>query len=230
MGELNFFLGLQIKHMEDDIFFNQSKYIKEMLKKFGLEDSKPMKTLMSSDTKFMKDKECESVDSTKHRDMISSLLYLTTSRPDIMFSVCLCAHFQEDPKTSHLEAVKHIFRYIKGNMHLGLWYPEGTDIKIIVYADSGYAGDYMDQKSTSGAIDLSKNPVQHLRTKHIKIRHHLLQDNVQKGNISIEKVLSVDNIADILTKPLKRESFNFLRLGLRIMEHIPSPGSGGIID
>ncbi|GJT30049.1 retrovirus-related pol polyprotein from transposon TNT 1-94 [Tanacetum coccineum] len=267
MGELNFFLGLQIKQMEDGIFFNQSKYIKEMLKKFGLEDSKPMKTPMSSDTKLTKDEECESVDSTKYRGMIGSLLYLTASRPDIMFSVCLCARFQEAPKTSHLEAVKRIFRYIKGTTHLGLWYPKGTGIETVVYADSDHAGDYVDRKSTSGictfvgccltswfskkqtalaistteaeyvsaekacqqalwmkqalidydvrlddvpimcdnkgAIDLSKNPVQHSRTKHIEIRHHFLRDNVQKGHISIEKVSSVDNIADILTKPLK---------------------------
>ncbi|GJV33505.1 hypothetical protein Tco_1393905 [Tanacetum coccineum] len=72
-----------------------------------------------------------------------------------------------------------------------------------------------------GTIDLSKNPVQHYRTKHIEIRHHFLCDNVHKGHISIEKVLSVDNIADILKKPLKRESFNYLRLGLGMMEHIP---------
>ncbi|GJW50697.1 retrovirus-related pol polyprotein from transposon TNT 1-94 [Tanacetum coccineum] len=116
MGELNFFLGLQIKQMEDGIFFNQSKYIKEMLKKFGLEDSKPMKTPMSSDTKLTKDEECESVDSTKYRGMTDSLLYLTTSRPNIMFSVCLFARFQEAPKTSHLEAVKRIFQYIKAVM------------------------------------------------------------------------------------------------------------------
>ncbi|GJT20727.1 retrovirus-related pol polyprotein from transposon TNT 1-94 [Tanacetum coccineum] len=275
MGELNFFLGLQIKQIEDGIFFNQSKYIKEMLKKFGLEDSKPMKTPMSSDTKLTKDEECESVDSTKYRGMIGSLLYLTASRPDIMFSVCLCARFQEAPKTSHLEAVKRIFRYIKGTTHLGLWYPKGTGIETVVYADSDHAGDYVDRKSTSGictfvgccltswfskkqtalaistteaeyvsagkacqqalwmkqalidydvrlddvpimcdnkgAIDLSKNPVQHSRTKHIEIRHHFLRDNVQKGHISIEKVPSADNIADILTKPLKRESFNYLR-------------------
>ncbi|GJX39021.1 retrovirus-related pol polyprotein from transposon TNT 1-94 [Tanacetum coccineum] len=150
MGELNFFLGLQIKQMEDGIFFNQSKYIKEMLKKFSLEDSKPMKTPMSSDTKLTKDKECESVDSTKYQGMIGSLLYLTTSRPDIMFSVCLCARFQEAPKTSHLEAVKRIFRYIKGTTHLGLWYPKGTGIETVVYADSDHAGDYVDRKSTSG--------------------------------------------------------------------------------
>ncbi|GJX87460.1 retrovirus-related pol polyprotein from transposon TNT 1-94 [Tanacetum coccineum] len=242
MGELNFFLGLQIKQMEDGIFFNQSKYIKEMLKKFGLEDSKPMKTPMSSDTKLTKDEECESVDSTKYRGMIGSLLYLTASRPDIMFSVCLCARFQEAPKTSHLEAVKRIFRYIKGTTHLGLWYPKGTGIETVVYADSDHAGDYVDRKSTSGictfvgccltswfskkqtalaistteaeyvsagkacqqalwmkqalidydirlddvpimcdnkgAIDLSKNAVQHSCTKHIDIRHHFLRDNV----------------------------------------------------
>ncbi|GJW49353.1 retrovirus-related pol polyprotein from transposon TNT 1-94 [Tanacetum coccineum] len=251
MGELNFFLGLQIKQLEDGIFFNQSKHIKEMLKKFGLKDSKPMKTPMSTETKLTKDEEGESMDNTKYRGMIGSLLYLMAGRPDIMFSVCLCARFQEDPKTSHLEAVKRIFRYIKGTAHLGLWYPKGPDIEIVVYADSDHAGDYMDQKSTScictfmgccltswflkkqtvlaistseakyvsaekacqqalwmkqalidygislddipimcdnkGAIDLSKNPVQHSRTKHIEIYHHFLRDNVQKRNIFIEK-------------------------------------------
>ncbi|GJT73594.1 retrovirus-related pol polyprotein from transposon TNT 1-94 [Tanacetum coccineum] len=145
MGELNFFLGLQIKQMEDGILFNQSKYIKEMLKKFGLEDSKPMKTPMSSDTKLMKDEVCESVDSTKYQGMIGSLLYLMTSRPDIMFSICLCARFQEAPKTSHLEAVKRIFRYIKGTTHLRLWCPKGTGIETVVYADSDHAGDYVDR-------------------------------------------------------------------------------------
>nr|GEV99088.1 retrovirus-related Pol polyprotein from transposon TNT 1-94 [Tanacetum cinerariifolium] len=242
IGELNFFLGLQIKQLEDGIFFNQSNYIKEMLKKFSLEDSKPMKTPMSSDAKLTKEEECDSVHSTKYRGMIGSLLYLTASKPDIMFSVCLCARFQEDPKTSHLEAVKSIFRYIKGTTHLGLWYPKGTDIETTVYADSDHTRDYMDQKSTNrictfvgccltswfskkqtalvistteaeyvsaekacqqalwmkqalidydirlddvpimcdnkGAIDIRKKPVQHLRTKHIEIRHHFLRDNV----------------------------------------------------
>ncbi|GJZ10197.1 hypothetical protein Tco_0544956 [Tanacetum coccineum] len=105
---------------------------------------------MSSDTKLTKDEECESVDSTKYRGMIGSLLYLTASRPDIMFSVYLCAHFQETLRTSHLEAVKRIFRYIKGTTHLGLWYPKGTGIETVVYADSDHAGDYVDRKSTSG--------------------------------------------------------------------------------
>ncbi|GJX39247.1 retrovirus-related pol polyprotein from transposon TNT 1-94 [Tanacetum coccineum] len=128
VGELNFFLGLQIKQMEDGIFFNQSKYIKEMLKKFGLEDSKPTKTPMSTEIKLIKDDEAKSVDSTKYRGMIGSLLYLTASRLDIMFSVYLCARFQEYPKTTYL----------------GLWYPKGTGIETIVCVDSDHAGDYVD--------------------------------------------------------------------------------------
>nr|GEW39096.1 uncharacterized mitochondrial protein AtMg00810-like [Tanacetum cinerariifolium] len=120
-----------------------------MLKKFGLEDSKPIKTPMSSETKLTRDEDGESVDDTKYRGMIGSLLYLRASRSDIMFSVCLCAHFQEDHKTSHLEAVKRIVRYIKGTTHSGLWYPKGTGVETIVYADSDHAGDYVDRKSIS---------------------------------------------------------------------------------
>ncbi|GJT55507.1 retrovirus-related pol polyprotein from transposon TNT 1-94 [Tanacetum coccineum] len=253
MGELNFFLGLQIKQLEDGIFFNQSKYIKEMLKKFGLEDSKPMKTPMSTETKLTKDEEGESVDNTKYRGMIGSLLYLTASMPDIMFTICLCAHFQEDPKTSHLKAVKRIFRYIKGTTRLRFWYLKGSNIETVfskkqtalvisttevkyvsarkacqqalwmkqALVDYGISLDDIPiMCDNKGAIDLSKKPVQHSHTKHNEIRHHFLRDNVQNGNISIEKVSSEDNIADILTKPLKRELFNYLRLGLGMIEQI----------
>ncbi|GJU88096.1 hypothetical protein Tco_1300519 [Tanacetum coccineum] len=105
---------------------------------------------MSSETKLTRDEDGESVDNTKYHGMNSSLLYLIASLSDIMFSVCLCANFQEDPKSSHLEAVKRISRYIKGTTHLGLWYPKGTGVETIVYADSDHARDYVDHKSTSG--------------------------------------------------------------------------------
>ncbi|GJY12188.1 hypothetical protein Tco_0381497 [Tanacetum coccineum] len=97
---------------------------------------------MSSETKLTRDEDGESVDNTKYWGMIGSLLYLTTSRSDIMFSVYLCARFQEVPKTSHLEAVKRIFKYIKGTTYLKFWYPKGTGVETIVYADSDHAGDY----------------------------------------------------------------------------------------
>ncbi|GJY28544.1 retrovirus-related pol polyprotein from transposon TNT 1-94 [Tanacetum coccineum] len=114
---INIFWVLSKQQMEENIF-NQSIYIKEKLKKFGLEDSKPTKNPMSMEIKLTKDDETNSIDSSKYRGMIGSLLYLTASRPDIMFSVCFCARFQENPKTTHLEAVKHIFRYIRMNSPL----------------------------------------------------------------------------------------------------------------
>ncbi|GJX45562.1 putative reverse transcriptase domain-containing protein [Tanacetum coccineum] len=109
---------------------------------------------ISTKIKLTKDDEADSVDNSKYRGMIGSLLYLTASRPDIMFSVCLCACFQENPQTTHLEAIKRIFRYIRGTSHIGLWYPKGTRIETIVYADSDHASNYVDRKSTSGFCTL----------------------------------------------------------------------------
>ncbi|GJU56425.1 retrovirus-related pol polyprotein from transposon TNT 1-94 [Tanacetum coccineum] len=230
MGELNFFLGLQIKQFEDGIFFNQSKYVKEMLKKFGLETAKPIKTPLSSETKLTRDEKGQPIDDTKYCGMIGSLLYLTASRPDIMFSVCLCARFQEAPKTSHLEAIKRIFRYIKGTSHLGLWYPKGTRLETIVYADSDHARDY---KQTAFAISTTKAEYvsagkacqQALWVKQALVDYEVKFNDVpvlcdNKGAIDLSKnpVASEDNIADILTKPHKREPFNLLRLGLGLME------------
>ncbi|XP_071727380.1 uncharacterized mitochondrial protein AtMg00810-like [Rutidosis leptorrhynchoides] len=150
MGELMFFLGLQIKKLEDGTFINQQKYIHEMIKKFGMENSKPMATPVATNVKLTLEGEGKSFDSTKYRGMIGSLLYLKASRPDIMFSVCLCARFQENPMTSHVEVVKRIFRYLKGTMHLGLWYPKFTGVDIMCFADSDHGGSMIDRKSTSG--------------------------------------------------------------------------------
>ncbi|GKB54194.1 hypothetical protein Tco_0904947 [Tanacetum coccineum] len=267
--------------MNDGIFFNQSKYIGEMLKKVGLENFKVTKTPMSRKRVLTLDKDNESIDSTKYRGMIGSLLYLTASRPDIMFSVCLCARFQEDPKVSHLKAVKRIFRYIKGTQHLGLWYPRNTGVNVMVYANSDHAGDVVDRKSTSGiftfvgscltswflkkqtsransitesdyvaagkacqqalwmkqafvdynimlnevlilcddkcAINLTSSPIDYPRTKHIEIRHHFLKDNVAKKHITIDKIPLEENVTNILTKPLEKGQFGYLRLVLGLM-------------
>nr|KYP40644.1 Retrovirus-related Pol polyprotein from transposon TNT 1-94 [Cajanus cajan] len=114
MGELNFFLGLQIRQTKNGIFINQSKYCKELLKRFGMENAKSMATPMSTTCYLDKDEVGKSIDVKKYRGMIGSLLYLSASRPDIMFSVCLCARYQSNPKESHLSAVKRIMRYLLG--------------------------------------------------------------------------------------------------------------------
>ncbi|KAK8663836.1 hypothetical protein V6N13_083641 [Hibiscus sabdariffa] len=157
MGELSFFLGLQIKQRKDVIFINQAKYIKEKLKKFGMENVKPQATPMSSSTKLDKDEEGKCVDSKLYRSMIGSLLYLTASRPDIMFSVCLCARFQANPKESHLKAVKRIFRYLLDTPSLGLWYPRDSTFDLHAYSDADYGGCKIDRKSTSGTCQFLGN-------------------------------------------------------------------------
>ncbi|KAK2990925.1 hypothetical protein RJ640_021900 [Escallonia rubra] len=148
MGKLNFFLGLQIKQSKDGIFINQAKYTKELLKRFDMEESNAFDTPMSSSLKLDKDEKGKDVNIKRYRGMIGSLLYLTANRPDIMFSVCLCARFQACPKESHLVAVKRILRYLKGTHDLGLWFPKNTSyFDLVVYSDADYAGCKTERKS-----------------------------------------------------------------------------------
>ncbi|GKA62825.1 putative ribonuclease H-like domain-containing protein [Tanacetum coccineum] len=99
---------------------------------------------------LVKDADADEVDEHLYRSMIGSLMYLTASRPDIMFAVCACARFQVSPKTSHLLAVKRIFRYLKGKPSLGLWYSKDSPLELVAYTDSDYAGATLDRKSTTG--------------------------------------------------------------------------------
>ncbi|KAJ9544167.1 LOW QUALITY PROTEIN: hypothetical protein OSB04_023874 [Centaurea solstitialis] len=154
MSELTFFLGLQIKQSEKGIFINQGKYVLDMLKKFDLTSCTPMKTPMAPPLSLDKDSKGKPVDVTLYRGMIGSLLYLTGSRPDIMYSTCLCAHYQAEPKESHLTAVKRIFRYLKGTPNLGLWYSKDSGFDLTAYSDSDFAGCKIDRKSTTGGCHL----------------------------------------------------------------------------
>nr|GEU86971.1 hypothetical protein [Tanacetum cinerariifolium] len=141
---------IYINQKEDGIFINQDKYVAEILKKFGLTEGKSASTPIDTEKPLLKDTDGENVDVHIYRSMIGSLMYLTSSRPDIMFAVCACARFQVTPKVSHLYAVKRIFRYLKGKPHLGLWYPKDSPFDLVAYSDSDYAGASLDRKSTTG--------------------------------------------------------------------------------
>ncbi|GJX76483.1 putative ribonuclease H-like domain-containing protein [Tanacetum coccineum] len=149
MGELTFFLGLQVQQKEDGIFISQDKYLAEILKKFNYTNVKSASTLVDLEKPLVKDGDVDDVDVHLYRSMIGSLMYLTASRPDIMFAVCACARFQVTPKTSHLLAVKRIFRYLKGKPTLGLWYSRDSPFELVAYTDSDYAGATQDRKSTT---------------------------------------------------------------------------------
>ncbi|GJU85278.1 ribonuclease H-like domain-containing protein, partial [Tanacetum coccineum] len=135
---------------EDGIFISQDKYVAEILKKFNYTNVKSASTPVYLEKPLVKDGEADNVDVHLYRSMIGSLMYLTTSRPDIMFAVCACARFQVTPKTSHILAIKRIFRYLKGKPTLGLWYSRDSLFELVSYTDSDYAGATQDRKSTTG--------------------------------------------------------------------------------
>lgn len=247
-----------------------------------MDNAKEIATPMSTSCYLDKDENGKPVELTKYRGMIGSLLYLTASRTDIMFSFCMCARYQASPRESHLAAVKRIMRYLVWTKDMDLWYPKGDTCNLVGYSDSDFAGCKLDRKSTSGtchflgsalvswfskkqasvalstveaeyiaagsccaqiiwmkqqlldygvqldhipircdntsAINLTKNPIQHSRTKHIEIRHHFIRDHVQNGDCVLEHVGTTKQLADILTKPLNKESFFYIRRELGILD------------
>ncbi|GKC66074.1 retrovirus-related pol polyprotein from transposon TNT 1-94 [Tanacetum coccineum] len=250
MGQISFFLGLQISQNPRGIFINQAKYANEILKKFDLHKSDPVDTPMVERTKLDEDLSGIPVDQTKYRSMIGSLMYLTASRPDLVFAVCMCARYQSRPTKKHLEAVKRVFRYLQGSINMGLWYPKDTamtnSIRRMRYAgcqdtcrstsgSAQFLGDklvsWSSKKQTSMSISSTEaeyivmsalccNNVQHSRSKHIDIRHHFIREQVEKGVVELYFVRTEYQLADIFTKALPRERFEFIlpRLGMKCMK------------
>ncbi|GJV68570.1 hypothetical protein Tco_1484079 [Tanacetum coccineum] len=152
----------------------------------------------------------EDVDEHMYRSMIGSLMYLTSSRPDIMFDVCVCSRFQVNPKVSHLYAVKRIFRYLKGQPKLGLWYPKDSPFDLVAYTDSDYAGASLDRKSTTREakyVAASSCCGQVLR-----IQNQLLDygDSNEKKLIQMIKIHTDKNVTDLLTKAFDISRFQYL--------------------
>ena len=148
IGELNHFLRLQISQQESGIFISQSKYAKNLVKKFGLESTSFVRTPMSPNVKLTVDLLSKSVDSSLHRSMIGSLLYLTASRPDINYSVGVCVGYQANPKESHMIALKRIIKYVKSTADFGVWYSKDINDVLARYSNADWVGNADDRKST----------------------------------------------------------------------------------
>lgn len=279
-----YFLGVEIDQSQNEIFLCQKKYAAEVLSKFGMEDCNPVNNPMVPGTKLSKDMEGEDVDPSLYKQLIGSLMYLTATRPDIMFVVCFLSRFMVQPKAAHLLAVKRVLRYIKGTLQMGLLYTSFGEGSLQAYTDSDFAGDIDSGRSTSGyaflmsnaavawsskkqpivtlssteaeyvaasfcatqclwmkrilsnfnqaeeeecvtilcdnssSIKLSKNPVLHGRTKHIQVRFHFLRELVKEEEVNLVHCGTQDQIADIMTKPLKLETFIKLRKMLGVQE------------
>ncbi|GJY54346.1 retrovirus-related pol polyprotein from transposon TNT 1-94 [Tanacetum coccineum] len=241
MGQMSFFLGLQISQSPRGIFINQSKYASEIVKKYGMISTDSVDTPLVEKSKLDEDLQGKQVDATLYRCMIGSLMYLTSSRPDLIHVVCLCARYQAKPTEKHLQAVKRIFRYLKGTINMGLWYSKDTGMSLTTYADADHAGCQDTRRSTSrsaefldygfqfnkiplycdnkSAIALCCNNVQHSQAKHIDVRYHFIKEQVENGIVERYFVQTKYQLANIFTKPLPRERFNFLieKLGMRSM-------------
>ncbi|GJQ89413.1 retrovirus-related pol polyprotein from transposon TNT 1-94 [Tanacetum coccineum] len=254
MGQMSFFLGLQVSQSPRGIFINQAKYALEILKKYGMDLTDPVDTPMVDRLKLDEDLKGIPVDQTRFRGMVGSLMYLTASRPDLVFAVCMCARYQAKPTKKHLEAIKHlmqmrIMRDVKIQEEvrrevlsfLEIDWLAGhqrstaistTEAEYIAMSgccaqilwmrsqlkDYGFEFNkiplYCDNKS---AIALCCNNVQHSRSKHIDIRHHFIREQVENRVVELYFVETNYQLADILTKALPRERFEFLlpRLGMK---------------
>jgi hypothetical protein len=154
IGDLTMFLSFQVKQMKEGNFLSQEKYTKDLLKKFKMEDCKPIKRPMPTNGHLNLDEGGKPVDQTLYRSMIGSLLYLNVSRPDIMFSVCMCASFQVNPMEAHLSAIKRTLKYLKHTPSIGLWCLKGATFDLVGYFDSNYDGCKVDRKTTSRGCHL----------------------------------------------------------------------------
>ncbi|XP_052627582.1 uncharacterized mitochondrial protein AtMg00810-like [Lactuca sativa] len=202
MGKINKFLGLNIRQNREGIFINQEKYMKNLLEKFGLTNSTKLRVPMATDIKLTPSLDKPSVDQTLDRSMIGPLLYLTISRPDIMFSVSNCVRYLSNTREPHFTAVKNIFRYLKGTILLGLWYPSKNGLFVQAYSDAELGGCNLDRKGTSGGCQLMDGKL----------------DHVEDGNIEVHFMKTTHQLADIFTKPLDGKSFVRILEGLGMID------------
>nr|GEW23716.1 hypothetical protein [Tanacetum cinerariifolium] len=151
MGEMKFFLGLQIHQSPSDIFINQAKYTLEILHKHGMDKGQSIGTAMATKPKLDADLSGNPVDQTDYHSKIGSLMYLTSSRPDIVQAVCFCARYQSRPTEKHLKEVKRIFRYLRGTVHMRLWYPKDYSFELTAFSDADHAGSEVEYVALSAS-------------------------------------------------------------------------------
>ncbi|KAK4386396.1 Retrovirus-related Pol polyprotein from transposon RE2 [Sesamum angolense] len=281
LGLMHFFLGIEINQEKEGIFICQRKYTEALLKKFKMESCKTVTTPLVTGEKYQKENGSQKVDGSMYRSLIGSLLYLTATRPDIMFATSLLSRFMQSPSQVHYAAAKRILRYLRGTKDFGIWYKSTNDAKLVGYTDSDWAGSVDGMKSTSGytfslgsgifswaskkqatvaqssaepeyiaaaaisnqaiwlrriledigekqdepttiycdnksAIAITKNPVQHSRTKHIDIKYHSLREATTRGEIELKYCSTEEQLADIFTKALPQNKFEELRMKIGV--------------
>ena len=282
LGEMKYFIGMEIYQSKDGIFICQKKYAEDILKKFKMEKCKPIATPLEANLKLSKEDGYASTDEKQFRSLVGSLLYLTATRPDLMYAASLLSRFMQSPSEAHFAAGKRILRYLRGTADYGIFYKSNSTEDLKGYTDSDWAGSVDDMKSTSGytffigsgaiswnsrkqetvaqstaeaeyiaassavsqviwirkilsdlgcltygattiycdsksAVAIAKNPVDHGRTKHIKVKYHFIREAEGTHQVSLIHCGSNEQVADIFTKPLPRDKFQHFRTALGMM-------------
>lgn len=248
LGCMKYFLGVEVVQTAAGIFISQRKYANEILERFGMNHCKPVKSPIVPESRLVKDEEGTKVNSTNYKQMIGSLMYLTVTKPDLCYVVSLLACFMDAPTLLHEMAVKRVCRYLKGTTELGILYKREGQETLLAYSDSDYAGDLDDRKSTSGYVfnvssaavawSSKKQPVVSLSTteaefivaaasacQSVWMQRVLGKLGTKKFNDGIVELVhcgSKEQLADIMTKPLKLEQFLKMReqLGLCSVQEI----------
>ncbi|KAG8472893.1 hypothetical protein CXB51_034862 [Gossypium anomalum] len=239
LGLMTYFLGMEVNQAQGGIFLKQESFALKVLTKFSMLNCKPTPTPVVAGVKLSSHEGHEEVCETTYRSLIGCLLYLTATRPDIMFAVSLLSRFMHCCNVQHFQAAKRVLRYIKGTLSHGLLFSKAAELRLKGYTDSDWAGSKDDMKSTSGyaftlgstmslvaqstaeaeyvaaasasAVAIAKNPVFHGRTKHFDIKLHVIREMEQACEIKLVHCNSENQIADILTKGLGVSRFNKLR-------------------
>ncbi|KAI5336319.1 hypothetical protein L3X38_015586 [Prunus dulcis] len=281
LGLLHHFLGMRVLQTENGVFIHQSKYAKSLLVKFGLEDCKSVTIPLPTGEKLKKVDGSQLADEGLFRKIVGTLLYLTATRPDIMFAASLLSRFMHSPTKKHMGIAKRVLRYIQGTLSYGIEFTRDMNAVLIGFCDSDWAGSEDDSRSTSGyafnfgsgafswasvkqntvalstaeaeyvsaaeatvqaiwlrfvldyfgemqpdatplfcdnmsAISMVKNPVFHQKTRQINRRYHFIREALQEGVIDMRFCISEEQLADIFTKALPKDRFNYLRLKLGV--------------
>nr|GEU88259.1 putative ribonuclease H-like domain-containing protein [Tanacetum cinerariifolium] len=203
MGEMTFFSGLQVNQSPSGIFINQSKYVHEILKKYGLNTCDIIGTPMDIKDKLDLDQIRTPVDATKYRSMIGALMYLTSSIPDIVHATCVCARYQAHPTEKHLKEVKRIYRYLQGTINMGLWYTKDSGFELIGFSDANYAGCKDTFKSTSGGAQF------------LGEKHELVLKETRLYIVINREVRICVSICSLCSSPLDADTVSRLWLSLQ---------------
>ncbi|GJV73461.1 putative ribonuclease H-like domain-containing protein [Tanacetum coccineum] len=217
---------LQVKQLPDGTFISQDRYVKDMLTKFDMESVRTATTPYEAAKTKLKDETDPPVNVHLYRSMIGSLMYLTALRPDIMFAVSACSRHQVTPLTSHLNAVKKIFKYLKGQPKLGLWYPKDSPFQLEAYSDSDYAGSHGDRKSTTGGCQfLGRRLISWQCKKQTIVATSSKEAEYVAAASCCAQVLKIhtdDNVADLLTKAFDGPRFEYLVVHIGMLYILPA--------